>query len=125
MNELASMIELLGEDATLKLVEAYGGTRRGVPKYMPEAHELRDLLGDAAFALLFQYYGGSEITMPMARHWRIEIYLKRDMKPKEIARRAGCTEAAVYAYLRQRANELQFSFSFDMSANDVVPAKQV
>lgn len=99
MSELASLIELLGEDVTLKLVEAYGGTRRGVPKTMLETHELRELVGDAGFALMFQYLSGVELNVPLAKRWRVEVYYKRGLKPKEIARRVGYTESAVYRIL--------------------------
>lgn len=117
MSELASLVELLGSDVTLKLVEAYGGTRRGVPKFMPAAHELRDLLGDAGFALLFQYFGGSEIAVPMARQWRFEVYKNRGLKTKEIARRIGLSERRVSQLLNgdRRANG-QLTFAFDMPA---------
>lgn len=102
MSELRSLIELLGEEATLKIVEAYGGTRLSVPKVMPKEHRLRELLGDGSFALLYQYFGGSTIMIPIAREWRIDLYLKQ--KPRltraEIARRAGCSENTVYAHQR-------------------------
>ena len=115
MSELGSLIELLGEDATLKLVETYGGTRRGVPKYMPETHELRDLLGDAAFVLLFQYFGGSEISVPLAKRWRLELYAKRGLKTKEIARRAGYSERSVARILNgDGAMHGQLAFVLEM-----------
>lgn len=58
-SELGSMIELLGDDATLALIEAYAGTRVSVPKVRPVAHPLLDLLGEAHFGLLFQYFGAA------------------------------------------------------------------
>jgi AraC-like DNA-binding protein len=114
MSELGSLIELLGEEVTLKLVEAYGGTRRGVPKFMPEKHELRDLLGDAGFALLFQYFGGTEIAVPLAKRWRLELYAKSGLKTKEIARRAGYSERSVARILNGGGDQGQLSFSLEM-----------
>lgn len=93
--ELQGMLELLGKDATLKLVEAYGGVRCLVPKRFPAEHELLELLGAAAFALLHQYYGGSIIAVPLAKRWRIRVYKERGLTTKEIARRTGYTERAV------------------------------
>lgn len=114
MKELTALLELLGEDSTLKLVQAYGGTRLSVPKTMPQTHALRDLLGDDGFALLFQYFGGSEIPVPIARRWRFDIYKKRGITRREIARHLGCSEKTVYAYFRgeQRAQG-QLTLSFD------------
>jgi hypothetical protein len=94
------MIELLGEDATLALIEAHGGTRVNVPKAVPAQHPLRDLLGEARFALLFQYFGGTEIVVPQAREWRLRLYQRRGMTRREMARRLGLTENRVYAKLR-------------------------
>jgi AraC-like DNA-binding protein len=96
------MIELLGEDATLKLVEAYGGTRRGVPKKMPKEHELLDLLGPSSFALLHQYFAGSEIAIPLARQWRVHVFERKGLTPKELALRAGMSERHVHRILREK-----------------------
>ena len=113
MSELGSLVELLGVEPTLKLIEAYGGTRVGVPKAMPKEHRLRDLLGDSGFALLFQYFGGDEIVVPMARSWRFDIYAEQGLKPREIALKCGCTEAAYYIHRRRKGSENQMKFNFE------------
>lgn len=113
MSDLNALLELLGEATTLKLVEAYGGTRRVVPKSLPIHHELRDLLGDAAFLKLHQYFGGSELSLPLAKRWRLEIYKRQGLKTKEIARRTGYTERAVARIINNEANaSWQFKFEF-------------
>jgi hypothetical protein len=111
MSELASLLELLGQESTLKIVEAHGGTRVKVPKDSATPHHLRELLGDAGYAVLWQYFGGSELVVPMARKWRFEIYNAREMKPKEIARKTGSTEDAVYRHLRNLAEGKSAPFS--------------
>jgi hypothetical protein len=114
VSEFSALLELLGEDATLKLVEAYGGRRVDVPKEFPEKHILRDLLGDSGFALLFQYFGGSFIAVPMARRQRFEIYERRGLRPVEIAKLAACTEAAYYKYRGEKGKVAeQRSFAFE------------
>lgn len=95
MSDLAALLELVGEDATIKLIEAYGGTRPTVPKYFPASHPMKDLLGDDDFKNLHQYFGGCVLHLPLAKRWRLEIYRQRGMKTKEIARRTGYTERAV------------------------------
>ena len=95
MSELHTLLELLGEDATLALIEAYGGTRVGVPQTAPKEHPLRTLLGEADFARLMKGFGGAEISVPLARRWRVKIYAGKKLRRKEIALRAGYTESAV------------------------------
>lgn len=102
MSELQNLLELLGTEATLKIVEAYGGTRMAVRGNEAADCELRVLLGDAAYALLVQYFCGDVIDVPMARKWRFDIYAAMGMKRREIARKTGCTERAVYAHFNQR-----------------------
>jgi hypothetical protein len=114
LRELEDLIELLGVEPTLKLIEAYGGTRVDVPKHMRKKHPLRTVLGDSGFALLFQYFGGARIIVPIARAWRINIYIGLGLTNAEIARRAGCTENTVYAYRRAGTTpDGQLAFSFE------------
>ncbi len=113
MSDLGALLELLGEDATLRLVEAYGGTRRAVPKKMPEQHELKELLGEHAFAELHRYFGGSELKLPLAKRWRLEIYRKRGLRTKEIARLTGYTERAVARIINdagETSRQMNFTF---------------
>lgn len=95
MSDITALIELIGEDATIKLIEAYGGTRPTVPKTFPAQHPMKELLGDFDFKNLHQYFGGCTLRLPLAKRWRLEIYRQRGMKTKEIARRTGYTERAV------------------------------
>lgn len=100
MSEFGSLLELLGEGGALRLIELYGGTRLWVPLHLPGDHALTQQLGAAITARLIQYFGGSQIQVPMARRWRARIYHRRGMTYREMARRLGCTEAAVYKALR-------------------------
>lgn len=101
MSDLTALIELIGEDATVKLIEAYGGTRPTVPTIFPAQHPMKDLLGDFDFKRLHQYFGGCVLQLPLAKRWRLEIYRQRGMKTKEIARRTGYTERAVARILNE------------------------
>lgn len=95
MSDLGALLELVGEDATVKLLEAYGGTRPTVPKFFPAQHPMMDLLGEYDFKILHQYFGGCVLHLPLAKRWRLAIYRRRGLKTKEIARRTGYTERAV------------------------------
>ncbi len=112
MKELSNLIELLGEESTLKLVQEHAGTRVGLPKKMPEDHPLRALLGDAGFALLCQYFGGYEISVPVARAWRFEMYTAQGLTPKRIARLCGCSEDAFYKYRARKGSDRQLEMDF-------------
>jgi hypothetical protein len=95
MSELSFLLETLGEDLTLKMVEAFGGTRCHVPEEKIETHRLREVLGDAGFALLRKHAAGDQIKVPLAKRWRLEVYAKRGLQTAEIARRVGYDERSV------------------------------
>ena len=112
---LENLIELLGEETTLKIVEAYPGLRLNVPVKMPKKHALLGVLEDDALADLIRYFGGVEFVVPIARNWRIGIYMRQtpSLTRAEIARRVGCSEDRVFAILReqrQKRNQLTFNF---------------
>jgi hypothetical protein len=103
MSDFHAVLELIGEDMTLKLVEAYGGTRCAVPKALPEKHELRDLLGDTAFEELHRFFGGYELKLPLAKRWRLDVYRKQGFRTRDLARKTGYTERAVSRIINNEA----------------------
>ncbi len=105
MSELSHLTELLGESATVALIEAHGGTRLSVPRRADAAPELREKMGDAGFLKLVQYFGGSVLSVPLARAWRAKIYRRRGRTFAEIARACGITESAVYKMFSGTPNE--------------------
>jgi hypothetical protein len=111
MSELANMLDLLGEEVTLRLIEQHGGTRFYVPKEKLAEHALRDLLGDAGFEALWEYFGGCEIKMPLAKHWRMDVYAKRGLKTKAIAQKVALDERSVARFLN-KADTKQLSLPF-------------
>lgn len=63
---LKEMSDIIGLEATHKLVSAYGGTRLRVPVKMPETHPLAELLGLEAARALSCHYGLEEFDVPTA-----------------------------------------------------------
>lgn len=61
---VAEISEIVGIDATLRLVEAWGGVRLYVPQQMPEDHLLVSTLGRDEAELLAEHYGGETILIP-------------------------------------------------------------
>lgn len=63
---LAEVQEVIGLPATMKLVEAYGGTRVYVPKRLGVQHKLANLLGVEQARRLSHYFGGESLTVARA-----------------------------------------------------------
>jgi hypothetical protein len=106
MSELPSFRELLGDADTLCLIEKFGGTRISVPTTVKDVHPLRTEVGERIFKKLVRHYGGSHLLVPLARHWRIEVYRYQHKKThREIARLVGCGESMVYRVLRKQEVE--------------------
>jgi hypothetical protein len=100
MKELHLLIGTIGQAATLRLVEEFGGTRIICWKRMPKKHPLRRVIGDEAVDALIRDHAGIYINVPIARRWRFEIYNSDGMKPREMALKLGCSENTIYGYMR-------------------------
>ena len=58
------MADVIGLEATIKIVEARGGRRLTVPRNTAHGHWLEELIGLDAFGKLVSYYDGEEIEIP-------------------------------------------------------------
>ncbi len=97
----AQLIDLIGLDATVQLIEHFGGTQLYIP-HGSRVGELRlaQLLGAQAEIALAKEFGGTTLKVPLCKAWRARLYRARGMTHREIARRLGCTERGVVAYLK-------------------------
>jgi hypothetical protein len=95
--EVRRIVQIVGAEAALTLVEAYGGTRLFVPKTPTENHIA--LLGDGSAKALSQAWGGEYIKVPLGRAWRVLVYNARGLSYAETARKAGCSEDGVWRIL--------------------------
>ena len=96
--EVARFVDLIGETATLALIEARGGTRIAIPATEAGIARsyLADLIGKEALTALSREFGSLYIQLPLARNWRAYIYLARGgMSHPEIALKVGLTESYV------------------------------
>lgn len=100
---LNRLIELIGEDATLALIEERGGREIYVPRDPKESSELSRIIGLDAAIVLGQEFAGEAILVPLAREWRIVVYSRQGHKVPEIARLVGCTIGNVKNRRRQHA----------------------
>jgi hypothetical protein len=104
------ILEKLGEEMTLRLLELHGGTQLYIP-FGSKAGTLslaRDLSPEAEIALASEF-GGNNLKLPLCKEWRARIYRKRGMTHKQIAKRLGCTERGVVTYLKQPASSQQMA----------------
>jgi len=97
--ELAWAAELIGAEATLALVEAYGGIALYVPREVNQASPLALAIGLPAARALAQAHGGEDWIVPLVKWWRARCYRAQGLNVREIARRLQMTEKSVSAML--------------------------
>jgi len=100
---LEELIELLGEEAAVKHVAAYGGTRLYVP-HDPEADDaLVSSIGLSAAIRLARVYGGDRVDVPnpTPRRTRILQLRARGLSVDAIARSLQCTRRRVFQVLAE------------------------
>jgi hypothetical protein len=100
---LGELIEVVGEDATLKLIRAFGGTRLYVP-HSPEPNDpLSCAIGHFAALKLARIYGGDRVDVPNPPPRRVRIMQLRasGMSVDAIARELQCTRRRVFQVLAE------------------------
>ena len=97
---LRDIAALIGLPATMRLVEAYGGTRLYVPKRFDPDHPLVKLLGHDNAARLVEQYGGSE-------HFDIPFAARavRALRDREIRRQGARGMTRRELAIRNRISE--------------------
>jgi hypothetical protein len=98
--QLERLAQLIGAEACFLLIEARAGTRVFVPKNAGRADILTEIIGPEATAKLSREYGGMNITLPMARGWRVQVWHRRGLSAPKIALRVGCGERKVWEILK-------------------------
>ncbi len=107
--EVARLLALIGDAATLRFVEAHGGTRVHIRLGHTSRNALADLLGAAAAAALAQAFGGDYIRVPLAKKWRARQYRAQGLSYSAIARRLGCSDVTVWEYLNGNRGSAQMA----------------
>lgn len=108
--EVAYLVEALGLDATLQLMEKRGGTRLYVPRHFDPKMKLAEEFGASAARDLVARWGDGVgyLKVPLCKWWRARIYDSRKLSYAAIALQLGCSETSVWRYLQpNRANLAQ------------------
>ncbi|TGG92514.1 hypothetical protein E4656_13665 [Natronospirillum operosum] len=123
---LAEIVDAIGLESALKLVEALPGVRVYVPQQMPADHQLVTILGQEAAMLLAEHFGGEALNVARCLHAlrgvrNTEIWQARHLGAARLALRFGLTERQVYSILAQvHANQDQMDlFSTDTTESEV------
>ena len=107
--EIDYLVEPLGLDDALRLIEAYGGSRLYVPKMFDPDCKLAQEFGDQMARSMVARWGGDMLKVPSVRWWRILLYRREGMSYAQIARKLGCSETTVWQTLNsaQETKQLQ------------------
>lgn len=103
---LADIIDTIGLDATLTLVENLGGTRLYIPEQLPDSHFLARLLGHRAAHALAATFPGDAFDLPRCqqalRHARDQLIRQSragGASIRSLALNHGLTERQIYVIL--------------------------
>lgn len=107
--ECARLVQIMGAEGALALIEWQGGARYYVPKrFLPEG-DLTARLGEAAAKALIEARAGEYLKVPQAREWRVLIYRERGLSYSDIARKLVCSQDMVWRVLsRHQQTAKQF-----------------
>jgi hypothetical protein len=101
---LTWLIEVIGVDHTLRLIEARGGSRMWVPKGIDNSSaklrsDLEDEFGKPMVRALIRGFGGGPIKVPLAVPWRIQLYHAAGIPTDRIAISLVCSTVTVEKYI--------------------------
>ncbi len=111
--ELAYLVDAIGEDATLLLIELRGGTRVYIPRTPDDASPLSKDIGIIAARRLSRAWDLDHLKVPLAKRWRAHVYRHRGMSYPEIAQALGVSETTVWRLLQPSRHTEQLSLALD------------
>jgi hypothetical protein len=100
--EIAEITDVIGAEAALRLVRAYGGTRLHVPRLVNQGHDLALTIGLDAARRLADAWGGLRPRIPLARWWQARCLEAEGRTHREIARELRVAETSVPDLLHGR-----------------------
>jgi len=94
------LVELLGEENFIRLVEHYGGQSCYIAD-RAEKSFMTSVLGEDIMKVLAYYYGGTPLKVPIGRAYLARHYRLKGMNNREIARKLLVTESTVYRLFKR------------------------
>ena len=105
------LIDLIGEQATLALINERGGRLVYVPPQSNDRSELAKIVGLDAALKLGQEFGRETMVVPLAREWRILHYAEQGLSVPRIACLVGVHVDTVRKVRRKHGlSQAQLSF---------------
>jgi DNA-binding transcriptional regulator LsrR (DeoR family) len=92
---------LIGEDALVRLAEAFGGTRLYVPATMKPEHDIVRAIGPDAAQRLAARVAPDVIRVPLAKDLRARHYRAQGRSNAQIATALGMSETGVEKMFRR------------------------
>lgn len=93
---------LIGEEAFIRLAEAFGGTRLYIPHSLDKQHAIARAIGVDAAQILVDRLAPDVVSVPLAREERALHYRECGKSNAEIARALGMTEGGVEKLFQRR-----------------------
>jgi DNA-binding NarL/FixJ family response regulator len=97
--EVVRLVQLMGAEGALALIEWQAPARYYVPKTVGPDDPLATAVGFDAARALVEARRGEAIKVPIAKEWRIKIYRSRGMSYAEIGRRLQISQNTVWRKL--------------------------
>ena len=111
--ELRYLGDLIGDAATLALIEARGGTCIHVPKRPGADCALAREIGLSAVEALAVEWGGNRLKVPTAKRWRALVYRQRGNSYTRICQLLNVTETAVWRWVGRNAPGAEPAMALD------------
>jgi len=96
----AELIDVLGEEGYLQLVEGFGGLVQYIPKSTNDT-ELVKTIGVELSTILADHYGGEHIDIPLSRPFRAKMFYAKGNTVKWISQHLLMSERHVYKVLAE------------------------
>lgn len=115
---ISELVDILGVDGALLMIETYGGTELWVPTGVNNSsaklrESLEEKFGKTKTRDLIRRFGGGKIQVPLCHEWRTALYRHRGLTQAEIARTLNCSAFTVYRRLKRLAADAdQMKFQF-------------
>lgn len=101
----SDLLDLLGKDGLLELLEHYAGTRLYLPKMDGETSSIIPHLSREVSVKLSKRYSPDYVRVPLMREFRALCLRKEGLSNARIASRLGITESGInYLFRRLRVN---------------------